>query len=352
MSRYLMIDIGAGTMDVLYVDDAAEVICKAVVQSPVRLLAGRVRRGQGSLLVTGAEMGGGALTQALRERAARFDVVMSRSAAATVHHDPERVKAAGIRVVEDDEALTLKAQPHYEHLELADLDPVRVETIVRGFGVPFEFDVVAVCAQDHGRPPAGVSALDYRHRMFRQVLGASPLVHRLLYDRQGLPETMTRLQCIGRSAGRLPAEGVYLMDSGMAAILGAGLDRHASGCETFVVLDIATSHTVAATVENGRLAGFFEYHTSDITLRRLEALLQELAQGRLSHEQLLAEGGHGAYVRRAVGLQALDTIIATGPRRRMLEESSLPVLWGAPMGDNMMTGTAGLLEAVRRRRQA
>jgi len=31
-----MIDIGAGTMDVLYLDDAGEVVYKAVVQSPVR----------------------------------------------------------------------------------------------------------------------------------------------------------------------------------------------------------------------------------------------------------------------------------------------------------------------------
>ena len=345
-----MIDIGAGTMDVLYLDETADVTCKAVVVSPVRLLAARVRQGRGDLLVTGGEMGGGALTQALRERAGRYAVVMSRSASATVHRDPQKVRAMGIRVVEDEEARTLKSQPGREHLALADLDPARVETIVAGFGVPFEFDVVAVCAQDHGRPPEGVSALDYRHLMFRRVLSESPQVHRLLYDPGSLPQTMTRLQCIARSAADLPTAAVYLMDSGMAAILGAALDRQARGRETFAVLDIATSHTVAATLENGRLAGFFEYHTHDITPRRLEALLRDLAEGRLEHQQLLAEGGHGAWVRRAVGLSALETVIATGPKRRMLEGASLPVRWGAPMGDNMMTGTAGLLEAVRRRR--
>ncbi len=351
MSKYLMIDIGAGTMDVLYLDEETDVVYKAVVASPVRMLAGRVRQGRGDLLVTGGEMGGGALTQALRERAGRFAVIMSRSASATVHRDPQKVRAMGIEVVEDGQAGELTSRKGFAHLELADLDPARIETIVQGFGVPFAFDVVAVCAQDHGRPPAGVSALDYRHLMFRQVLSESPMVHRLLYDPRTLPQTMTRLQCIARSAAALPAGELYLMDSGMAAILGAGLDRQARGREVFAVLDIATSHTVAATVENGRLAGFFEYHTHDITPWRLEALLRDLADGRLEHQQLLAEGGHGAWVRRAVGSSALETVIATGPRRRMLEGASLAVLWGAPMGDNMMTGTAGLLEAVRRHRE-
>jgi len=352
MSRYLMIDIGAGTMDVLYCDEAAGLVYKAVVQSPVWQLAAQVRSSAGNLLITGCEMGGGALTQALREKAARFDVVMARSAAATVHRDLQKVRAAGIRVIDDDVALSLKSEKGHEHLVLADLDPDRVETIVRGLGVAFEFDAVAICAQDHGQPPAGVSPLDFRHHMFQQVLSKSPLVHQLLYAREELPDSMTRLRSIGRSAERLPADEVYLMDSGMAAILGASLDRQTRGRDLFTVLDIATSHTVAATMQAENLAGFFEYHTNDITARRLQSLLGELAEGRLEHQQLLAEGGHGAYVRTAPGPKALEAIIATGPKRKILEGSPLAVLWGAPMGDNMMTGTAGLLEAVRRRQAA
>jgi len=33
----------------------------------------------------------------------------------------------------------------------------------------------------------------------------------------------------------------------------------------------------------------------------------------------------------------------------MLAGSSHPIQLGAPLGDNMMTGTVGLLEAIRRR---
>ena len=46
-----------------------------------------------------------------------------------------------------------------------------------------------------------------------------------------------------------------------------------------------------------------------------------------------------------------DVIITTGPKRRLVEGSKLPIVFGAPLGDNMMTGTVGLLEAVRRRKE-
>jgi uncharacterized protein (DUF1786 family) len=72
--------------------------------------------------------------------------------------------------------------------------------------------------------------------------------------------------------------------------------------------------------------------------------------GRLDHRRILAEGGHGAYIHKAVGRPALDTIIATGPKRRLADGSRLPIMWGAPLGDNMMTGCVGLLESLRRRK--
>jgi uncharacterized protein (DUF1786 family) len=93
-----------------------------------------------------------------------------------------------------------------------------------------------------------------------------------------------------------------------------------------------------------------EYHTADITRDRLEGLLEDLVQGRLDHRQILAEGGHGAYLRKAVGRKALNTIIATGPKRRLVLGSRLPMIFGAPFGDNMMTGCVGLLESLRRRK--
>ena len=199
-----------------------------------------------------------------------------------------------------------------------------------GFGVPFAFDCVAVCAQDHGVAPPGVSHLDYRHRIFAADLDQAPYPHTLLYRADEIPAAMNRLKAVALSAGRLPTAEVYVMDSGMAAILGASMDMRCIDLGTIIVLDIATSHTVGAVVQGGELVGFFEYHTHAVTSERIASLLRDLADGRLSHEAILAEGGHGAYIRRAVGFDAAQIILATGPKRRLMHPCPLPVVMGSP----------------------
>jgi uncharacterized protein (DUF1786 family) len=351
MSRFLLLDIGAGTLDVLWYDTESVHHYKAVVVSPVRTIAEHTAQLTGDLLVTGCEMGGGPVTTVLRKRAETHAVIMSASAAATLAHDPGRVRAWGITIVDDDEAEALRRRKKYSHVVLRDVVADRLQQIVEGFGVPYAFDAVAICAQDHGVPPQGVSHLDFRHTLYRERLNAQPLPQTLLFAAGEIPPAMNRLRSMAESARALPAEEVYVMDSGMAAITGAACDMAARNKERFMVLDVATSHTVCAAIMQGELAGFVEYHTQDITCERLEGLLRGLADGRLSHAGILAEGGHGAYIRKAAGPQALDTIIATGPKRKMVAGSGLPMVWGAPLGDNMMTGTAGLLEALRRRKK-
>ena len=350
MSKFLMIDVGAGTMDILHYDTETDLHYKAVVKSPIRYLAERASSVAGNLLVVGNEMGGGPITQALIARANKAEVVMTVSSAATLNHDLERVKSWGIKLVEDDQAENLKKNKSYTVITLGDLESQRLEQIVKSFGVPFEFDAVAICAQDHGVPPPGVSHLDFRHNMFQACLASNPYPHTLLYSDKDVPHTMNRLKSIARSALTLPAAEIYVMDSGMAAILGASMDSLARGKKPVLLLDIATSHTVGAAMAGEEIAGFFEYHTQDITLEKLETLLHDLAEGKLSHQQILAEGGHGAFLRRAVGFNAIETIIATGPKRKLVASSHLPIQFGSPWGDNMMTGTVGLLEALRRRK--
>ncbi|MFC1707604.1 DUF1786 family protein [Planctomycetota bacterium] len=349
MSRYLLLDVGAGTLDVLYVDEAAGLQYKSVVKSPAPYLAEKAAGRKGNLLVTGKEMGGGAISKALIQRARNARVVMTTAAAATVHHDLDRVQSRGIQVIADDEVDGVLGSGEFSCLTLGDLDVNRLRSIVAGFGVPFEFEVVGVCAQDHGVPPSGMSHLDYRHSIFQAALNESPCPHALLYDASEVPHTLSRLTAIAESAQALPAEEVYLMDSGMAAILGASMDPHARSLERIVVLDVATSHTLGASLERGEIAAFFEYHTCDVTVALLESLLVELAEGRLTHGEVLEAGGHGAYSRKAIGFENVEAIVATGPRRGLLADSRLPVTYGAPLGDNMLTGTVGLLAAIRRR---
>ena len=159
---------------------------------------------------------------------------------------------------------------------------------------------------------------------------------------------MSRLKSIAEMAKTLPSDEIYVMDSGMAAILGASMDTGARKKDKILILDVATSHTLGAALERGEMAGFFEYHTSDITLKQLESLLVDLADGRLEHRQILKQGGHGAYIRKRFGFQAAEIIVVTGPKRNLLENCRLPVVFGSPLGDNMMTGAVGVLEAIRR----
>ena len=49
-------------------------------------------------------MGGGPITGVLMQRAKRAEVVMSSSAAVTLHHDLEKVRSWGIKVYDDDQA--------------------------------------------------------------------------------------------------------------------------------------------------------------------------------------------------------------------------------------------------------
>jgi uncharacterized protein (DUF1786 family) len=350
MSGILTVDIGAGTMDVLYFDTRRSEHFKAVVKSPVASLAREVETAPGKLLILGTEMGGGAVSRAVKERARRTDVVMSRSACPTIHHDLARVRSAGIRVLDDEAAEAMAREGKYSVVEFGDLSSDRLREIVSGFDVPFSFDAVGVCAQDHGAPSEGGSHLDHRHRHFRTVLDATPFPHAFLHRADEIPPDMSRLRSIAKSARSLPSDEVYLMDSGMAAILGASMDPRVRQRKNALVLDIATSHTVGAAMQGEELAGFFEYHTEDITLERLETLLVGLANGDLSHARVLAEGGHGAYMRRFFGFDNTEIILATGPKRGLIGPSHLPVELGAPLGDNMMTGTAGVLEAIRRKK--
>ncbi|MEN6439928.1 MAG: DUF1786 family protein [Syntrophobacter sp.] len=350
MSTFLLMDVGAGTLDVLFYDGDSGVHYKAVVKSPVPSLAERAISIHGDILITGMEMGGGAFLDIFSRRALTSEVVITASAAMTLSHNPARLASSGIKVIDDAEAESYMQLGKYTQLVLSDLPLDHLRNIVTSFGVPFEFDVVGACAQDHGMPPRGESHLDYRHKILKAALEDAPFPESVLFEANAVPGTLNRLCSLAQCASAFPAGEAYIMDSGMAAILGASMDLSLIGKQKHLVLDIATSHTVCAAMDGKEIAGFFEYHTRDITLEKLESLLVELAEGHLRHDRVLAEGGHGAYIRKAIGYAAVESIVATGPKRRLVETSRLPITFGAPLGDNMMTGTLGLLEAIRRRR--
>ena len=347
MSCYLLVDIGAGTEDILWFDDEKDLHYKAVIASPVRRVAAKARalpRGV-PLLVTGCEMGGGPITNVLKARAKESPVFITPKAASTLHHDVERVRNMGLEVVDEE----TRPDGNLLELRLGDVDIAHLEQIITSFGVEFRFDAVVICAQDHGVPPEGISHLVHRHEEFTKALAKNPYPHELLFRHDELGPTWNRLSSIAQDAKALPTKDVYVMDSGMAAILGATQDMSCRNRKTSAVLDVATSHTVGAIFSGDELLSFFEVHTKDLRVNELDELFLNLARGDLDNETVLACGGHGAWCRRGVGIEEFGPIVATGPQRRRIIDSRLDIHWGAPMGDNMMTGTTGLLTALRRR---
>ena len=347
MSKYLMIDVGAGTMDLLWFDDETMENFRAVVKSPVRLIAEIIGQTPGDLLVLGREMGGGPVTRVLKQRAQTNQVFISKSASATLHHDEGKVASMGLVILGDEEAARLAFENKYPTVFLQDIDPERITRISEGLGISDNLDVVGLCAQDHGRAPAGVSHLDFRHKIFSRALDKDPRPQGLLHQANAIPDSLNRLKSMAKSAEALNPEKIYVMDSGMAAVAGGACDPGALGKSPIMILDVATSHTVCAVLENGEMAGFFEYHTIDVSAPLLDARMKELADGNISHQAILDQGGHGAYLRKAVGFESIEAILAFGPKRGLLSQSVHPIHWGGPWGDNMMTGCVGLLSAIR-----
>src|SRR5208337_5483589 len=108
--------------------------------------------------------------------------------------------------------------------------------------------------------------------IFKTALERGPWPEALLYESGYVPSFLNRLRSVAETASGLPTREVYVMDSGIAAIMGASLDFQLRGKRRFIVLDIATSHTVCAAIEDDEIAGVVEYHTRDLSLEKLESL--------------------------------------------------------------------------------
>ncbi|TMG34659.1 MAG: hypothetical protein E6H92_12600 [Chloroflexi bacterium] len=160
-----------GTQDIL-VFEAGTVIENAVqmvMPSPTMLVAARVRQATADrkdLLLTGVTMGGGPGHWAVESHlSAGLRVFATPQAARTFDDDLDRVQAMGIRVVDDGEVARYSS---CTHLELRDFYFDAVAQALTAFGVPTEFDALAVAVFDHGAAPAGYSDRRFRFDYLRE----------------------------------------------------------------------------------------------------------------------------------------------------------------------------------------
>lgn len=336
----LAIDVGAGTQDVLLYDPAREPenCLKLVLPSQTQIIGSRVREATASKLpihLCGVLMGGGASTDAMKEHlAAGLALSAAPDAARTIHNDLQRVQALGVEIRPDPPAGAVV-------IETADVDLGALATALAPFRIDLP-ELLAVAVQDHGfRPGSGNN--EVRFEYLQGLLDGGGDLRRMVYTEP--PAGMTRMEAVRRST-----PGVYLMDTGAAAVLGALGDpvvAEAANGDGAILVNVGNMHTFATLIKGQRLFGLFEHHTGGITPEIIAALVAHLRDATLDTEHFRETfDGHGAALDpayREVG--PFRFVAVTGPNRRLAR--GLGFHEAAPHGDMMLTGAWGLVEGVR-----
>ena len=352
MMQILAVDIGTGTQDVFLLRSglSLENGFKLVLPSPTmivrqRLLEAAERRQD--VLLTGVTMGGGPSqwgVEAVRRVGAR--VFATPPAARTFNDDLEEVQhALGVEIVSEDEAAGLKG---VERIVLGDFDFAALEQAFGLFGVVLRPAAVAVAVFDHGAAPPGVSDRQFRFDYLEARLRAESRLSAFAYRAHEIPGFLTRMQAVAISAGQLDCP-LVVMDTAPAAILGAGFDPHVGRCARRAMVNVGNFHALGFRLGPEGIEGLFEHHTGLLDRERLESLIDRLAAGTLTREEVFQDQGHGALVLCPTPLP-LDGpdfgVVVTGPRRGLLAGSRLRPYFAVPFGDMMLSGCFGLLAAM------
>jgi uncharacterized protein (DUF1786 family) len=293
-------------------------------------------------------MGGGPSAWAAEAQArAGLRVYATAEAATTLNDDLEAVQAAGIRLVSEDEAQALPEE--VERIRFGDLDLGAIGAAFSAFGVELrDLEAVAAAVFDHGNAPRGISDRQFRFDYLDERIRAHNRLSAFAFRSEDVPEIMTRLRAVAESQRELDCP-LVVMDTAPAAVLGAGLDPAVAARPRRMVANIGNFHTLAFRLGEQGIEGVFEHHTGEIDLPKLERLLRSLADGSLRHEDVFNDMGHGALMYTKEALQSGEApfdVVVTGPRRAMMEGTSLRPYFAAPFGDMMIAGCFGLVAAV------
>lgn len=336
------LDIGGGTQD-LFLWEPGELVenaVKLVLPSPTRIVARRLAEltaAGRAVYLTGRQMGGGPLTQAVRRHLVRGLKVFAHPAAAlTLHDNLARVAQWGVEITEN-------PPPEAVPLILGDVDLEAWRELTQRFAIPWPKHF-AVAVQDHGFNPEG-SNRRFRFQHWEAFLAAGGRLQDLATSEP--PAYLTRMRTV---AEVLP--GVLLMDTCAAGVRGALLDPAAREHleKGLTVVNLGNAHTFAALVRGERIFGLYEHHTGLLDAKKLLDHLGRFQRRALTNEEVFEDEGHGcAYAPDYPPGREFTFTVITGPRRRLLMDWQGGVM-AAPFGDMMLTGAFGLAEAFLERR--
>jgi uncharacterized protein (DUF1786 family) len=335
--KILAVDIGVGTQDIMLydTDHPIENSVKMVMPSPTKIIANRIRKHHNDILINGTTMGGGPVNKAVKNHITRgYNVLMTERSARTIRDDINRVKALGIKIVPEEEK-----HPEMGNVELKDVDLEAIGEALLKFDVKLDFDQIGVAVQDHGHMD-GIGDRNFRFMKIRERLDIPRNPAEFAYHNE-VPEYFSRMNGV---LNTLKGYKHTIMDSKFASICGATCDSYVKDLESFIIMDIGNGHTLAAAYEYGKIIGVFEHHTNSLNPEKIKYLLDRLANGTITHEEVHEDGGHGAWVTGP--MNSFDCVVATGPRRRILQKTDFKVHYATPAGDVMMAGPVGLIKAI------
>ena len=352
--KVLALDIGAGTKDVLLFDSQKKNIencIKLVLPSPSQVFAAKIKEAtqlRKDLFVKGEIIGGGAFSYALREHVEKgLRVLITEKAAYTVRNDLDEVKQLGIEIVKDENA---SAGFQGETLTIEEINLGQLQKFLTSFGETFsDIDVIAIAIQDHGVFPKGTSNRRFRIQKIRELLKGNPKPENLSFTEEEIPPCFLRMKSAAEASRKqLPQAHVLLMDTAPDAILGCIKDPALKKADPVLAVNLGNGHTMAAIISQGEIIGVMEHHTRLLTPQKIERLLYDFADGKLTDEQVFKDKGHGLfYLTEPPGFSRIQKIAATGPNRNILSRTKLPIHFSAPAGDVMMTGPVGLVYAAK-----
>lgn len=349
----LAIDVGTGTQDIFLSGWAKNIenSPKMVFPSPTVIIADKIRNATSrnkNVYLYGVTMGGGPVSMAIKKHLKiGLRVLATTLSAKTIDDDLEKVEDLGVEVVTDD---SVKLDDNFEKIETKDVFLDEISETFQRFGIDLTNFIVAVAVQDHGEAPAGMSDRKFRFEHLKKAIESKSLLSQSYFDDEIL-DYLTRMKSAARTIksyseqNRENVKDILLMDTGIAAIIGASEDGVVCSAKSKVIINIGNGHILGVAIENDSIMGLFEHHSGSLDANKLELLISDLCSGVIKNEDVYADGGHGACTIGKIWEESL--IAVTGPRRQLALGLSKKPYFAAPYGDMMLSGCFGLVKACK-----
>jgi uncharacterized protein (DUF1786 family) len=331
--RFVAIDIGAGTQDILFFDseEKLENAVKLVFPSPTKIFHNKIISLEKNIFISGNIIGGGPVVRALIKHIKKgYSVFITKQAALTVRDNLEEVIQDGFDVVEE----VLNPDIIFKEIDIELLNFLNKKT---NLNKPLE--QIGIAVQDHGFVK-GQSDRETRINFLKNYLKEG--LKKAYYNQESdIPKNFTRWQSLKKDLIANGFKRYIIADTAVVAALGATYE-----IKNFpvVTVDAGNGHTFAAVVaDNAKILGFFEHHTSMLNPKKVMKLIKLLIKGSISNEKIYRDGGHGAHIFEKYSFESLP-IIVTGPNRnKLFGDFADKITFATPLGDSMITGPVGIL---------